>query len=196
MEILLRDLPFYRHSGGGVTFSGGEATCYPDYLEVVLERLKQRGVHLALETSGCFDYEPFEQKILPYMDLIYYDVKFADPEAHRRYTGSTNRRVLDNLTRLLREKGVEVHPRVPIVPGITATRENLSAIVHLLCKMGAEDVFLLPYNPMGVEMAVRLGRSKPSLPECFMKPEEEREIRDLFEAMLGKRREKEAMVRT
>ena len=172
-----------------MTFSGGEATCYPDYLEGALKRLKQKGVHVALETSGHFDYESFRQQILPYMDFIYYDVKIADPEVHRRYTGKTNRRILSNLERLLREEEVEVHPRVPVIPGITATGENLSAIVDLLCEAGAEDVSLLPYNPMGMEMAPSLGRSKPPLPEAFMKHEEEKEIYSLFRRLLREKEE-------
>ncbi|MFQ5872755.1 MAG: glycyl-radical enzyme activating protein, partial [Dehalococcoidia bacterium] len=173
-EILLRDLPFYRHSGGGVTLSGGECTLYPDYLELLLQRLKARGVHLVLGTSGYFDYDIFEQKILPYIDLIYYDIKIADPEVHRRYIRKTNQRIIGNLYRLLQERGVEVHPRVPLIPGITATQENLSAIVDLLCEAGASETSLLPYNPMGIEMAASLGRSRPPLPEGFMKPDEER----------------------
>jgi pyruvate formate lyase activating enzyme len=175
-ELLLRDLPFYRHSGGGVTLSGGEPTLYPHYLEALLKQLKERGVHLVLETSGHFDYEPFKQKILPFIDLIYYDIKIADPELHKRYIGKTNRRILDNLHRLVQEKGVQVHPRIPLIPGITATRENLSAIVDLLCEAGAGDVTLLPYNPMGIEMAVSLGRPRPPLQERFMDPDEETEI--------------------
>jgi len=186
-ELLLRDLPFYRHSGGGVTLSGGECTLYPDYLEHLLKRLKARGVHLALETSGYFDYEPFRQKILPYIGLIYYDIKIADPGLHKRYTGKTNRRILDNLHRLLQEKGVEVHPRVPLIPGITETRENLSAIVDLLCEAGAGDVSLLPYNPMGIGMTVSLGRPKPPLKEGFMRHDEEREIHTMFRTILDER---------
>ena len=187
--ILLRDLPFYRHSGGGVTLSGGEPTLYPDYLEPLLKRLKARGIHLTLETSGYFDYEPFKQKILPYIELIYYDIKIADPEIHREYIGKTNHRILDNLYRLLREKGVEIHPRIPLIPGITASRENLSAIVDLLCEAGAGDVSLLPYNPMGIEMAVNLGRPKPPLPEGFVKPEEERKVYDMFKTLIEERGE-------
>jgi pyruvate formate lyase activating enzyme len=189
-ELLLRDLPFYRHSGGGVTLSGGEPTLYPDYLELLLKRLKARGVHLTLETSGYFDYEPFKQKILPYLELIYYDIKIADPELHKGYIGKTNYRILDNLYRLLREKGVEIHPRVPLIPGITATRANLSAIVDLLCEAGAGDVSLLPYNPMGIEMAVNLGRPKPPLPEGFVKPEEERKVYDMFKTLIEERGER------
>ena len=186
-EVLLRDLPFYRHSGGGVTLSGGECTLYPDYLERLLKHLKERGIHLVLETSGYFDYEPFEEKILPYIDLIYYDIKIADPEVHRSVLGKTNRRILDNLYRLLEEKGVEVHPRIPLIPGITATRENLSAIVDLLCEAGAGDVSLLPYNPMGIEMAASLGRPKPPLQEAFMRCDEEIEIHAMFRTILEER---------
>jgi len=187
-EILLRDSPFYRHSGGGVTLSGGECTLYPDYLEILLKNLKARGVNIVLETSGYFDYDTFKQKILPYIDLIYYDVKIAEPEAHRRYTGKTNHRILDNLRRLIQERESEVHPRIPLIPGITATKTNLSAIAHLLCEAGASDVSLLPYNPMGIEMAVTLGRSRPSLPEGFMKHDEEKKIYAMFRAILEERR--------
>ncbi len=187
-EILLRDLSFYRHSGGGVTLSGGECTLYPDYLELLLKRLKARGIHLTLETSGYFDYAIFKRKMLPYIDLIYYDIKIADPEVHRRYIRKTNQRIIGNLYRLLQERGVEVHSRVPLIPGITATRENLLAIVNLLCEVGAGEVSLLPYNPMGIEMAVSLGRSRPSLPEGFMKHDEEIEIHAMFRTILEEKR--------
>ena len=188
-EILLRDLPFYRHSGGGVTLSGGECTLYPDYLEALLKLLKARGIHVTLETSGYFDYWAFRKKILPHIDLIYYDIKIADPQAHRRNIGKSNRKIFANLRLLLQEKGVEVHPRVPLVPGITATEENLSAIIDLLCEIGARDVSLLPYNPMGIEMAVSLGRVKAALPEHFMKPDEEEEIVALFRKLLQEKGE-------
>ena len=184
MEILLRDLPFYRHSGGGVTLSGGECTLYPRYIGFLLRGLKGMGIHVTLETSGYFDYQAFEKNILPYVDLIYYDLKIADPETHRKYTGKTNRRIIRNLQRLLREQRVEIHTRVPLVPGITATRENLKAVIRILCEIGAEDVSLLPYNPMGMEMAENLGRPKPPLPERFMEPAEEKRIYVMFKALV------------
>lgn len=187
-EILLRDLPYYRHSGGGVTLSGGECTIYPDYVESLLKSLKARAVHIVLETSGYFEYNMFKQKILPYVDLIYYDIKIAEPEIHKRYTGKTNRKILDNLWRLLREKRIEVHPRIPLIPGITANRENLSAIVDILCKAGAEDISLLPYNPLGIEMAVNHGWPMLPLPEKFMKPDDEKKIYDMFKAILDEKK--------
>jgi len=184
MEILLRDLPFYCHSNGGVTLSGGECTMYPNYLESLLKTLKASHVHIALETSGYFNYDIFKRKILPHLDLIYYDIKIADPEIHKKYTGKTNRKILDNLYHLLQEKPAAIHPRIPLIPGITATQENLSAIADLLCEAGADNVSLLPYNPMGIEMVASLGRPRPPLPREFMKPDEERQIYSMFRTII------------
>jgi pyruvate formate lyase activating enzyme len=190
VEILLRDLTFYHHSNGGVTLSGGECTLYPYYLESLLKSLKGRQIHLVLETCGYFSYDVFKQKILPYIDLVYFDIKIADLVSHQKYTGKSNRKIFDNLHRLLQEKPAVVHPRIPLIPGITATRENFSAIVELLCEAGAHDVTLLPYNPLGIEMAVRLGRTKAPLPEAFMKPDKEKEVIAMFQTVLKKRRDK------
>ena len=186
-DVLLRDLPFYRHSGGGVTVSGGECTLYPDYLGSLLKGLKTNGIHIALQTSGHFDYGAFREKILPYTDLIYYDIKIADPKHHQGLLGKTNESIIGNLRRLLQEQSVEIHPRIPLIPEITATEENLCAIVDLLCDLGAEDVSLLPYNPMGFEMARSLGKPMPTLPDRFMKPDEEKRIRDMFKGIIERR---------
>jgi len=188
IEILLRDLAYYRYSGGGVTLSGGECTLFPNYLEILLKRLKARDIHLALQTSGYFNYDVFSRKILPYINLLYYDIKIADPEVHKKYVGKTNKRILDNLYRLLQEADVDVHVRIPLVPGITATEENLSAIINILIEAGAGDVSLLPYNPMGIEMAVNLGRPKPPISEGFMKLDEERENYALFKKLIEERK--------
>ena len=188
VQILLQDISFYRHSNGGVTLSGGECTMYPDYLEALLKQLKANNIHTALETAGYFEYEVFSKKVLPYIDLIYYDFKIADADSHAELIGQANGRIINNLQRLLKEKRVEVHPRIPLVPGITATYENLSSIVRLLYKMGAERVSLLPYNPMGMEMYAKLGRQRPHLSESFMKPEEEKEVYDMFRAIFEERK--------
>lgn len=184
VQILLQDISFYRHSNGGVTLSGGECTMYPDYLEALLKQLKANNIHTAIETAGYFDYEAFSKKILPYIDLIFYDIKIADADSHAELIGRSNERIINNLQRLIKEKGVEVHPRIPIVPGITATHENLSFIAGLLYKMGADKVSLLPYNPMGMEMYTKLGRQRPHLSEGFMKPDEEKEIYEIFRTII------------
>lgn len=184
-ELLLRDLSFYRHSGGGVTFSGGEPTLYPHYLAAVLVPLRAAGVHVALQTCGYFDYPAFAATLLPQLDLVHFDVKLADPEAHREHTGVRNDRILANLARLLREAKIPVHPRIPLVPGITDGIENLRAIAAILRDAGARDVQLLPYNPLGLAMAARLGRPTPPLPSRFTPPEEERAIFTAFHELLS-----------
>ncbi len=127
---------------------------------------------------------------IPYIDLVFFDIKIANPDSHQKYTGKSNRKIFDNLRRLLQEKPAVVHPRIPLIPGITTTRENLSAIVEFLCEAGARNVTLLPYNPLGIEMAVSLGRPKASLPEAFMTPDKEKEVFSMFQTILKKRRDK------
>lgn len=185
-EILLRDFEYYRHSGGGVTLSGGECTLFPAYLEALLKSLKAKGVHVALETSGCFDYRTFRRKIYPHLDLLYYDLKLADNDAHKKYCGKSNAVILRNFRRLMEEGEVEVRPRIPLVPGITAAEENLSAIARFLRGCGAEKVWLLPYNPMGLAKCKTLGRPTPDLPERFMKPEEEKQAYEALSSTGGK----------
>jgi pyruvate formate lyase activating enzyme len=184
VELLLRDLPYYRHSGGGVTLSGGECTLYPNYLAALLQRLKDAGVHVTLETCGQFEYESFEQNVLPGLDLIYYDIKCAASDDHQRLTGRRNDRILENLRRLIARKQPPVVVRTPLVPGLTATPENLSALVDILSRIGVRELTLLPYNPMGLEMYEKLGRPQPNLPQRFMTAEEENEVRKVFERLL------------
>jgi len=186
-EILLRDMSFYLHSGGGVTLSGGECTMYPEYLESLLKHLKAKSIHITLETSGFFNYSIFKETILPYLDLIYYDLKVLDPLSHIKYCGKPNHKIIDNLYRLLDTKEVDVHPRIPIIPDITTTRENLSSILNFLREAGATKVSLLPYNPMGLQMYKKLGKPMPPLLERFMKPDDEREVYSTFRQMIDER---------
>jgi len=188
-EVLMKDSTFYRHSGGGVTLSGGECTIYPHYLESLLLLLKSEGIHVTLETGGHFEYSVFKRKILPHIDLIYYDIKFADRELHIKYTGRSNRRILDNFRRLIREADIEVLPRLPLVPGITATRKNFFSVVDFLCQAGADSVSLLPYNPLGLEMSASIGKPVPDLPKGFMKPDDERKSYAVFENILERKRD-------
>ena len=195
-DILLRDRPFYRHSGGGVTLSGGECTMFPGYLGVLLKSLKANEIHVTLETSGYFDIEIAERMILPYIDLVYYDIKFVDSQMHFKYTGKTNHRILQNFCRLVEQKNIEVQPRVPLVPGITDTRENLTSIVDFLWEAGARNLSLRPYNPMGIDTAVSLGFAKPDLPAEFPEADEQKELSAILKAVIaGKRKSNSIAVR-
>jgi pyruvate formate lyase activating enzyme len=186
-DLLLRDRRYYQHSGGGVTLSGGEATLYPDFVEACLQRVRRGGVHVLLETCGEFDYAVFSRQILPYVQEVYFDLKLADPEQHRQYTGRRNDRTIANLRRLVREPGVRVTPRVPLVSGVTATPTNLAAIVALLGEVGLPSVTLLPYNPLGLSMYEALGRPRPPGAERFMSAAELEAVHAEFARILAAR---------
>ncbi len=152
---------------------------FPRYLERLLKMLKACGIHVVLETSGYFNYETFQRKLLPHLDLIYFDLKLADSQAHKKFTGRSNHRILKNFRRLIQSENVEVIPRVPLVPKITATDKNLSDLARCVREAGADRILLLPYNPMGIDKYPRLGMSSPDLPEGFMDPQEEEKIYEM-----------------
>ncbi|CAA7602656.1 Radical-activating enzyme, conserved site [Acididesulfobacillus acetoxydans] len=158
IEEVLRDSAFYRNSGGGVTLSGGEATLYPDFQMRLLPILKQQGIHITLETCGYYQRPQFERHILPYLDLIFFDLKFADAGQHQRYTGKRNDLILANFRQLVKLSRIPVLPRIPLIPGITTTPENLQGIADFLRSENIHEVALLPYNPLWSEKAEHLGR--------------------------------------
>jgi pyruvate formate lyase activating enzyme len=159
-ELLYRvliDKPFFQSSGGGVTVSGGEATLQHKFLEKFLQCLKKEQVSTALETCGFFNYHTFKKRILPNLDCIYFDLKLMDEDAHRHFTGQSNKPVLNNLVRLLNEAQIPINVRVPLIPGITATTKNLSEIAAFLKKQDIKTVYLMPYNPLWIDKLEKLG---------------------------------------
>jgi pyruvate formate lyase activating enzyme len=168
VEELRRDEPYYRASGGGVTLSGGECTLFPDYVEALARALAQAEIPLAIETAGTFAADWFVGELLPLVGLVYFDLKLADADAHRRHCGQDNRRILANLQRLVAAALERVQVRVPLVPGVTATAENLRALGRALRALGIPGATLLPYNPLGRDMAARLGRAASASPAPFM----------------------------
>jgi len=180
VRILLLDRGFYRATGG-VTFSGGEPTLHVEYLSMVLQALKKENISAALQTCGAFDLDLFRRHLLPCLDLVYFDLKFYDSAAHRRYTGFSNEQLLTNFTVLSREIGERLIPRVPLVPGITATELNLTEIARFLRELGISSCELLPFNPGGIEKQRLLGQPVPlGIPESFMDRDTESRLRELF----------------
>jgi pyruvate formate lyase activating enzyme len=146
MEEIKKDIPFYDESGGGVTFSGGEPLLQPDFLNELLSACKELGLHTTVDTSGCVDWDIFA-KIYEKVDLFLYDLKLMDEDLHKKHTNASNKRILDNLRRLDRKK-TNVIIRVPVVPGITDTKENLLEIAVFVSSLKhIKKINLLPYNP-------------------------------------------------
>jgi pyruvate formate lyase activating enzyme len=129
---LLKDRAYYEKSGGGVTLSGGEPTFQPDFAEALLRALKGAGLSTALDTCGVCTPRTLE-RLLPFTDLVLFDLKLYDSHAHRRFTGAPNEQVLDNLAHVrdyIRSAGrpVALWIRTPLIPGATDSEDNLSAI--------------------------------------------------------------------
>ncbi|MEW6417518.1 MAG: glycyl-radical enzyme activating protein [Nitrospirota bacterium] len=181
VEILMKDRIFYETSNGGVTFSGGEPALYADYAGEVMKELKKNLIHIAIQTSGMFDMSEFKAKLLPYIDLIYYDIKLFDSEVHRKYTGSGNSRILENFIYLIKLSNIKIIPRMPLIPGITATQENLSHIADFLSNAGCLTYELLPYNSGGIAKRHSLGKTIPQeLAALRLDVEREKAWRELF----------------
>lgn len=180
MARLLRDQVYYEVSGGGVTFSGGEPTLHLGYLTPLLQAVKKQGIHVTIQTNGFFVWREF-RKVLDYLDLIMFDVKMAESALHRQYTGRGNGPALENLARLWKARPEAVIPRIPLIPGITATAPNLRAISRLLQRLGVRRCSLLPFNPMGFAKAARLGKSvSRRLPRRLMEPAAVQRCREIF----------------
>ncbi len=155
--VIEKDKPFYKNSGGGVTFSGGECMLQIEYLEKLLKKCKENDIHTAVDTAGNVPWGYFE-KILPYTDLFLYDIKTMDNEIHRQNTGAGNELILKNLEKLLQLK-IPIWVRIPVIPGVNDTKENMESIKCFFDKNGyPEKIEFLPYHAMGEHKYNALGR--------------------------------------
>jgi pyruvate formate lyase activating enzyme len=158
---VLEDRPFYSHSGGGITLSGGEPLAQFEFALALLRAARKEGLHCCVETSGHTTWDRLN-RLLPFVDLFLYDYKETDPERHRRYTGQTNETILKNL-HSLHDGGAQIQLNCPVIPGFNDRDDHLAGIAALaqsLPKLAA--VRLLPYHPLGTDKLKRLGLPHPS----------------------------------
>lgn len=144
-DTAARLMPFFARTGGGVTITGGEPTTQPDFAYAIANLCRDAGIHVALETCGLAPWETIE-RLAEVVDLWLYDLKLADSAAHEEYTGAPNERIIENLRSLI-EGGAEVLVRVPLIPGVNDTDEEIRAIAELARGAGVENIELLPFNP-------------------------------------------------
>ena len=144
LSEVLPDREFYMQSGGGVTVSGGDPLMQPDFCAAFLQACHREGLHTAVDTSGAVHWNAFE-KVLPYTDLVLFDMKHIDTAQHRCWTGSGNARILENLLSL-GHLGVPVEVRVPVIPTVNDGKV-LEAIAEYLRQVPSLTVVrLLPYH--------------------------------------------------
>jgi pyruvate formate lyase activating enzyme len=151
-----KDTVFYDESRGGVTFSGGEPFMQPNFLHILLEACKEKGIHTAVETCGFVDTETLVASS-PYVDLYLYDLKAIDNETHRKFTGVSNELILKNLRQLSQVHG-HVIVRFPIIPSVNDDDANVLRLGKFVSSLGGvKEIDVLPYHKLGVEKYKRLG---------------------------------------
>lgn len=171
LDVAERERVFFEHSGGGVTFSGGEPMMQHEFLAAALDAMRKAGIHTAVDTSGMAKEVQFRE-ILPITSLFLYDIKHVDENKHRHYTGVTNRQILDNY-RFLIGAGADVIARVPVIPGVNDDEKSLNAIMDFIGENQAPNLLgidLLPFHRIGsskytrFSMEYRMGKTE-QLPE-------------------------------
>lgn len=177
---LLRDEVFYKNSHGGVTFSGGEPTLYISYLSELAQKLKDKNIHICLETCGFYNRERFEKELLPFIDWVYFDIKIYDREQHKRYCGVYNDTILQNFKALFSSQTVKVVPRIPLIPGVTTGEDNLLAIRKFFRDCGVKEIGLLPYNPLWLSKLKTLGITGKYDCSDWLGKEEKDRITEIF----------------
>ncbi|NLT13320.1 MAG: glycyl-radical enzyme activating protein [Clostridiales bacterium] len=147
-KVVKKDADYYEASGGGVTASGGEILAQADFVAALFKRCREAGYHTCADTSGFGDPAAL-LKILEYADLVYFDLKHMDLEAHKQYMGQSNELILNNLE-LVVKTGVPLVIRAPLIPGYNNSDENLRAMAAKVAEIAKDSVVnLLPYHRYG-----------------------------------------------
>lgn len=151
-----KDTVFYKESEGGVTFSGGEPLIQFDFLLALLKSCKTEGLHTIVDTAGCVDYNNFKS-INNYVDMYLYDLKLIDDEKHIKFTGQSNQQILNNLKQLSEDKK-SIIIRLPIIPTINDSEEELEKIAKFIQELNILRIDLLNYHTIGEEKYKRLNK--------------------------------------
>ncbi len=162
MKELEKDRVFFDESGGGVTFSGGEALSQPEFLIEMLDACGKAEIHRTLDTTGLAPTKKLLE-IAQRVDLFLYDLKIMDPEKHRKYCGVDNALILKNL-RALAESGASINIRIPFIKGVNSDDANIKATAEFIATLpGATTrpiwVNLLPFHNIAAKKYERLGET-------------------------------------
>ncbi|MGN1170665.1 MAG: glycyl-radical enzyme activating protein [Lachnospiraceae bacterium] len=158
METVVRDMPYYERSGGGITLSGGESLLQPEFAAALLQAAKEIGVNTAMESMGCARFDVIE-KVLSYLDLYLMDIKHMDPQKHKEFTGKENTLMLENAKKIAESRKCELIIRVPVIPGFNDTKQELMEIAAFADTLpGVRQIHLLPYHSFGEGKYEGLGR--------------------------------------
>ncbi len=157
IETILRDRQYYVRSGGGLTLSGGEFLCQPDFSHALLRVAKLNGINTAVETTSFADFKTIE-KMLPFIDNYLMDIKHINEVKHKEFTGQSNELILENAQKIA-QRAKNMIIRVPVIPTFNDTEEEISAIAKFASSLeNVKELHLLPYHRLGQDKYGYLGR--------------------------------------
>lgn len=180
MDEIERDIIFYEESGGGVTLSGGEPLLQYEFTVGLLKRCREKEIHSCLDTSGHIDPEKF-RAVFPFVDLFLFDIKHLEVTKHKTYTGVSNKRILDNLELLIREKK-QVIIRYPLIPGINNSTDQLERL-HRRINNRIMEIHFLPYHRVSAGKWNRLGMEYKMKGTELIPADELEKIRQMFTSL-------------
>ena len=179
VEELCADQAFFKGEGG-VTFSGGECLLQGDFLLECAKRLSSKGIRIAFDTCGAVEFSHME-KLIPYAQLFLYDIKCIDPDLHERFTGVSNRQILDNFNRLC-AAGVPIWVRVPLVGSFNANEAEARRIRAYLDGFPAiRKVEALRYHRLGERKYELLGMEYTMGDEALLSDEQFEQLKTIIE---------------
>ena len=157
MKEINKDSTFYEESGGGITISGGEPLLQIDFVDAILSECKMRNIHTAVDTCGYAPHKAVE-KVMNKVDLFLYDLKIMNDAKHKRYTGKSNKQILENF-KTLAENGNHILVRFPVIPGLNDDEDNIQKTADFILSHAVKRICLLPYHRSGIEKYRSLDRS-------------------------------------
>lgn len=179
MEIIRKDVSYYKRSGGGVTVSGGEPLMQPDFVKALLKKCKTENIHTCVETTLCTDWDIIKE-ILPCTDLFITDIKHMDSNIHKKHTGIGNEKILENIERIVKS-GKPLIIRIPVIPYVNDNIKNISAVADFILNMLDNKILqlqLLEFMRLGEEKYTSLGIDYPMKDLRFDKDEFTEKIKD------------------
>ena len=158
MDEIEKERIFFDHSGGGVTFSGGEPLMHYDFLIELLDECGRRGIHRVVDTAGLANTDLL-MDVARRTDLFLYDLKMMDSARHQKWTGVPNEKILENL-QVLAETGANIIIRIPLIGNVNDDIENMTQTARFISALAGQPkvVNLLPYHKIAQHKYGKLGR--------------------------------------
>lgn len=178
VNICMQDKDFYEESDGGITISGGEGMSQPQFLKDLISELKNHDLHVAIETTGYIQPQIF-QELAPKFDLLLFDIKHYQTDKHYEGTHVHNELIIENFKWAIKN-GIEVLPRIPVIPDFNSSIEDADGISDLLLEAGANKVQLLPFHQFGEKKYELLNREYTLKNKKALHPEDLKDYQQVF----------------